>query len=273
MIFPGMDPYLEDTRLWSGVHARFIVYACDFLQPLVQPRYVAAIEERVYLQGTDAERTPDVWIRRRKTREKGPVAVLEADEPVVVKVPGGELRETYVTILDTYADQALVAVIELVSPTNKYAGPARESYCAKQQEVLRSKAHLIEIDLLRAGPHVVAVAEWAAKEHGPYDYLACVNRAKGERIEFDLYPRTLRQRLPRIRVPLAGNDADVRLDIQAVLDKTYEQGRYADRIAYDKPCRPPRSAEDQAWAKQRIKDARSTAPRGIGKSKGSRKKG
>jgi hypothetical protein len=107
MIFPGMDPYMEHPRLWPGVNARLIVYACDFLQPLLTPRYVAAIEERVYLQGFEIERSPDVWIRRDKKKSKGAAGILEADEPVVVKVPGGEVQETYVAILDTYADQKL----------------------------------------------------------------------------------------------------------------------------------------------------------------------
>jgi Protein of unknown function (DUF4058) len=202
MIFPGMDPYLEHPRLWTGVHARFIVYVCDFLQPLLRPRYIAAIEERVYLHGFEAERSPDVSIRRHKQKTKGAVAILEADEPVVVRVPNEEVHETYVTILDTCAEQKLVTVIEAVSPTNKYAGPGRESYRTKQQQGLQSKAHLVEIDLLRTGPHVLAVAEWAAKVHGTYHYLTCVNRAKGERDEFDLYPRTLSQPLPRVRIPL-----------------------------------------------------------------------
>lgn len=87
MLFPGMDPYLEDPQLWTGVHTALIVYIRDFLQPLLRPRYVAAIEERVYLEGPEHEKIPDVWIRRRKRAGNGAVAVLEADTPVVVKVP------------------------------------------------------------------------------------------------------------------------------------------------------------------------------------------
>src|SRR5205823_5222844 len=60
MIFPGMDPYLEDPQLWPGVHSRLIVYTADRLQPALRPRYVAAVEERVYLQGPDREVVPDV---------------------------------------------------------------------------------------------------------------------------------------------------------------------------------------------------------------------
>src|SRR5258707_1023899 len=84
------------------------------------------------------------------------------------------------------------------------SGRGRESYKEKQGEVLRGAAHLIEIDLLRAGPHVLAVPEYAARRKAPdYDYLVCVNRARDPRYNYELYPRRVRERLPRVRVPLA----------------------------------------------------------------------
>jgi hypothetical protein len=33
MIFPGMDPYLEEPLLWPDVHASFIVYLREHLRP------------------------------------------------------------------------------------------------------------------------------------------------------------------------------------------------------------------------------------------------
>ena len=65
-LFPGMDPYLEDATLWTGIHASTIVYIRNYLQPLLQPRYIAAVEERVYLEGPDTQRIPDVWVTRKK---------------------------------------------------------------------------------------------------------------------------------------------------------------------------------------------------------------
>ena len=139
-------------------------------------------------------------------------------------------------------------MIELVGPTNKYAGSGRLSYVTKQTEVRQSTAHLVEIDFLRTGPHVVAVPEWEVRAHGPCDYLVCVNQAVGLRDRFQLYPRRLRERLERIRLPLAAPDLDIVLDIQAVLAHTYEAGGYTERLNYAIPCVPPRSPEDQTWA-------------------------
>jgi hypothetical protein len=251
MMFPGMDPYLEHPQVWPDVHASFIVYLREYLRPLLGPRYIIAIETRVFVEGpaTDHPIIPDASVRPTRPEASGEtVALLEADPAVEVQVLPLEVEETYLTIRDRQSGQRIVTVLEVVSPTNKYAGPGRESYVAKQTEVRRSATHLVEIDLLRTGPHVVAVPEWAARQHGPYDYLVCVNRAEGLRDRFSLYPRLLRERLPRIRLPLAAPDPDVVCDIQAVLARTYEAGGYAERLHYAAPCIPPLAPEDQAWA-------------------------
>ena len=261
MIFPGMDPYLEVAELWPGFHNRLIVYLSDYLRPLLHPRYIAAVEERVFVEGPrQREFIPDVLLKQgRRPGQRGGTAVLDADEELEVQLPGLEMHESYLEILDRHSGQRVVAVLEVLSPANKYAGPGRDSYLAKQQEVLASQTHLIEIDLLRRGPHVLAVPEWIARQHASYDYLICVNRAEGLRDRFRLYPRPLRQRLPRIRVPLADGDPDVVLDVQAVLAQTYEAGSYDKRLRYDQPCVPPLPAEDQAWADEMIRAVQQSA--------------
>jgi hypothetical protein len=257
MLFPGMDPYLEDPRIWAGVHSRFIVYLADQLQPLIRPRYIAAVEERVFVQGAEQrEIIPDAWLKRhRPEANPAAAAVLDVDTPVVMQVPELEIHESYIEILDRESEQRIVTVVELLSPTNKFPGAGQASYLAEQREIRESHTHLIEIDLLRAGQHVLAVPEGAARGSGPYSYLIGVNRAEGRRDRFEWYPRQLRQRLPRIRVPLAEGDSDVVLDVQAVLSQTYEAGSYRERLRYDHPCVPPLAAEDQAWSDELIRAA------------------
>jgi hypothetical protein len=252
MIFPGMDPYLEDPLFWPGVHSALVVYLRDRLQPHLPPRYVAAIEERVFIEEANRQVVPDVTIRRPRTpRHERDVAVAvaepEVDEPALVRADPLEVHEPYVQILDLQTGQTIVTVIEVISPSNKAPGPGRDSYLAKQRQVLGSTAHLVEIDLLRTGQHVLAVSEWAARRKGYCDYLVCVNRGYELRDEYELYLRGLRERLPRIRIPLAGGDPDVALDVQAVVAQVYDSGAYRQRIDYHAPCRPPLRPEDQAW--------------------------
>jgi len=255
-IFPGMDPYLEDPLIWRGFHTRFVVYLSDWLRPRLAPRYIAAVEERVYLQGPDRDIYPDVWLRQGEANGATPtLAVASADTPVLVKVPAGEVHEPFLQILDMSSGQAVVTVIEVLSPSNKWPGTGRKQYLQKQQEVRESTAHLLEIDLLRTGHHTVAVAEAACRALRPYDYLACLNRAAGLREDFELWRWPLRSRLPRVLVPLAAGDPDVRLDLQEVFAQTYEAGSYRARLPYKEPCRPALNAEDQAWADEVIRTA------------------
>src|SRR5439155_1206333 len=110
MIFPGMDPYLENPHLWTGVHSRLIVYIADQLQAQLRHRYVAGVEERVFIEGP-RERgiVPDVHLRKpRPDLGDGVTAVLEADAPVMVRVPTLEIHESYVEILDLESNQRVV---------------------------------------------------------------------------------------------------------------------------------------------------------------------
>jgi hypothetical protein len=249
MPFPGMDPYLEHPILWETVHARMIMTLANQLQPRLDPRYVTSIEERVFIEGPQ-RRIPDIWVQ--KTADAGPPLALaepEADTGLIVEVENLEIHQKRIEILDLYNNMQLVAIIELVSPTNKVAGPGRDSYEDKQREALERNCHLIEIDLLRRGRHVLSIPEWRVQEYQPYDYLTCVSRWP-KRNRFVLYPCRLRQRLPRIKVPLADPDPDVPLDIQAALHQVYWEGRFMRRVRYDEPCEPPLSDKDQQWANE-----------------------
>jgi hypothetical protein len=44
-----MDPYLEHPTLWPDVHNGLVAAIRDALGPLVAPRYIVALERRVYL--------------------------------------------------------------------------------------------------------------------------------------------------------------------------------------------------------------------------------
>lgn len=259
MPFPGMDPYLEHPLLWPGVHVQLMVSLANQLQPLIEPRYVASLEERVYLEGPQ-RRVPDLLVKKvRDGSGRLMIAQPAVNTPVVLEVDELEIHERRVEILDLYNNQKLVTLLEVLSPTNKTRGPGRKSYRAKQRETLARNCHLIEIDLLRRGRHVLSIPEWRAQDVRPYDYLICVNRWP-DRNRYELYPCQLRSRLPQINVPLAEPDPDVPLDLQAALEKVYSDGRYMWRVRYHDPCEPPLSPEDQAWAQEQWAAYRTAHP-------------
>ncbi len=265
MPFPGMDPYLEHPILWEGFHTRLMVAIANQLQPRLDPRYVASIEERVFIEAPQY-RIPDVRIQQLP--DVGPAVATLADTDAAVVLDAGEveLRQKRVEILDAYNDMKLIGVIEVLSPTNKASGAGRQSYVEKQQEILDRPCHLVEIDLLREGDPVFPIPAWRLQEIPPYDYLICVHRWP-RRSRFELYPRQLRQRLPRMAIPLSAPDPDVMLDMQAAVEQVYQDGRYQWRLKYVEPCRPSLSTEDQTWADEILRRFRNqTASNGEAKS-------
>jgi len=260
--FPGMDPYLEDPARWPDVHQSLITYIRDALQPHLRPRYHARMGERVYILQPPRALYPDVILTRQPIREPAPVSLAtlspevrmaeeELDTPIVLTLPPVEHREPFVEIVHA-ADGEVVTLIEVLSPANKTPGKGYRLYRRKQQEILDSHAHLIEIDLLSEGLHTVAISEEGLASLPPHRYLISVKRAP-EQYRFEVYPILLQRRLPRFRVPLREPDPDVTLDLQAVLTRCYDNGGYADFVDYRQPPPAPLSPEETAWVDDLLK--------------------
>jgi hypothetical protein len=248
--FPGMDPYLEDPAQWPGVHQRLITYAADAMQPILRPHYHVLIGERVYIAEPPQNFYPDVTLIQypaQRASGGGSVAVAEADAPTVV---GGSLeegqRQPFIEIVHI-SSGAVVTVMEILSPSNK-VGVGRQDYLRKQQQLLSSGSHLVEIDLLRAGEHTVA----CPKERLPqsYHFLACINRATHG---WAVYCIPLQRRLPRIGIPLRHPDPDIVLDLQAIFDRCYDNGGYEDFINYRRAPTPALAFNEEEWAELWLK--------------------
>jgi len=158
--FPGMDPYLEGS-LWTSVRTQLSVEIARDLAPRLRPRYVVRTPRRFVLAGADVEEEitvstanlyPDVGVAEAGVAVVG---AQDASEPVAVAplqvhtVMPELVPHVTIEIRDT-ADHALVTAIEVLSPTNK-RGQGRRDYLARRNRFLLSTAHLMEIDLLRAG--------------------------------------------------------------------------------------------------------------------------
>ena len=95
MNFPGMDPYLEDPRVWHSFHQQAIVYLAEILQPHLRPRYSAAVEMRVFVERPgEPDRFPDVGVRTRTRPVPGahPAVEREVSQPHKVRVAAAEVR-------------------------------------------------------------------------------------------------------------------------------------------------------------------------------------
>ncbi len=249
--FPGMDPYLEAH--WRDVRAGLIIYARDALQGVLPGGLRARVEERVLLetpQGIgDHPLYPDVRVveyttkRGLQTRAAG-VAVAE---PLLVKAAPETVTETFLAIIDPESGNRVVTVVEFLSPANKSPGPNREQYLRKQREVCSSDANLVEIDLNRFGTHTLAFPLPHLKARFRTSYMACVRRATRRDVA-EVYPLPLWERLPPVNVPLRPDDADVPLDLQALVEQCYRNGAYDGTIDYAVDPDPPLLGADRKWA-------------------------
>lgn len=251
--FPGMDPFLEEAE-WEDFHPELITDIRAVLAPQVRPRYVVRVERRVYLEHVPEAPShvarPDVLVLQR---ERGrPAAAGAGDTAVAVATPSVELtlpvpeerRETFLTIRDRETME-VVTVIELLSPSNKRPGAdGHREYLAKRAAVLRSSAHLVELDLLRGGQRLPTTEPLPNA-----DYYAIISR-EPRRPRARIYYWSLPDRLPELPIPLAGEDPDVTLDLQAAFDTAYDRAGYDLSLDYTVPLQPSLSDADGAWVQE-----------------------
>ncbi|MBB6048501.1 DUF4058 family protein [Armatimonas rosea] len=210
--FPGMDPFLEKPGFWQEFHNSFIALLNIVINRELPSRFLSYTQVRM-IQDEDEFR-----------------------------------REAYLEIFDRTNRSHVVMVIELLSPENKH-GKGREEYQRKQQAVLQSQAHLLEIDLLRGGEHTVAAPREGALALGSYSYLLSLANAQ-EPGKILLWRIGLADRLPMLELPLTADVPPFTLDLQAVFDRCYDENRYAEllEVAYTQSAEPTFTEEEAAWS-------------------------
>ena len=257
--FPGMDPYLESR--WGDVHSSLAIYTRNQLQAQLPKDLRARVEEHVVVED-DGESTrkarwkPDVRVVDRpqatdlSSVDDGSVAVAE---PIVVGWDSEPSTQRSVRIIDSKDNSKVITAIEFLSPINKQNARERKRYRRKQKDMIDGGVSLIEIDLVRVGKYVLAAPKKFVPDECLEPYRVCVTRG-WEPARAELYRVDLRSRLPVIRVPLRETDSDVRLDLQAILDRAYEDSGYDD-LDYTQDANPPLTGDDAAWADELLRKA------------------
>lgn len=246
-----MDPYLEHPSDWPGTHLHLISATAGLLNAQLRPRgYYVCVEERVWLEDAGKAAYPDVTVVERRSPRTRPSGTLVGAEPVRIRIPEFEIHEGYLEVFDAKGKE-LVTGIEFVSPCNKAPGKGRELYRRKRHEWRKSGVHIVEIDLLRSGKHLLDVPLESLASLKPRDYLVNVVRAHSK--EYEVNPIKVRDSLPNIWIPLKDGDEDAVLELQAVMNDAYGRGPYPDRLDYTSEPVPPLRIEDQAWADELLR--------------------
>lgn len=243
--FPGMNPWLEDSKIWRNVHLSLINALRDDLAPQLEPRYFVDVETHTYISTSPnlpiRTRYPDVSILKTGGPAVGSPAVRSAAIPLVIDMPLPEPYEEPYLAVRLLPDGEVVTVIEVLSHTNKRAGDERQSYLEKRASFMSSEVHFIEIDLLRAyDPMPYA-------EHRTAHYRILVRRRELRR-RAHLYAFTVRDPIPLFPLPLLPDDQEPLVDLGTLLHEIYDRARYRLVIDYSKPPIPQLEPADAAWA-------------------------
>jgi hypothetical protein len=245
-----MDPYLEHPTLWPGVHNGLIAALQLSLAPQLRPQYYVAIEERLYITESDQRvfvGRPDLAIVGQTAAETALRPSSSTPSVLTVQVPlPDEVRETYLEVRETGTDD-VVTVLEILSPTNKRPGRGRRIYEDKRLEVLASRTHLVEIDLVRAGEPMPITGTGSAT-----DYRLLVSRGDC-RPNATLYAFGVRQPIPPFPLPLKPADQEPTVDIGRILHDLYDRASYDLRLDYAGEPHPPLASAESAWADQLLR--------------------
>lgn len=208
--FPGMTPYLEQKDVWHDFHERLLPHVAEVTGSQLAAHYIVKVDEHFYIHEPSAE--------QRILKGGGVVAQVDVES------------NSFLGIRDR-RDGRLVTVIEVLSPTNKNCGPYRHQYLDNRRRLLASSTNLVEIDLLRGGPRMLAFGT-----PPELAYCALVNwMDMGP--HSCLWPIRLRDPLPIIPIPLRNPDPDAQLDLQAALNHVYDAARYGNYIYEGTPSR------------------------------------
>ena len=258
--FPGMDPYLEHPELWHQVHNRLIVGIAEAIADQIAPQYRVSVEQRIY-QSFDDPRSivgiadvavkPDVWNNDYSCGTEGSASTLTRPLRVQLPIPL-DVKEHYLEVREV-ATKELITVIKVLSPANKRSGKGRSIYEAKRTEILTSMTNLIEIDVLRLGQPMEMIG--ATKSQ----HRILVSRPF-DRPEADLFRFDLQDPIPHFPVPLRPESPDAIVDLQAILNETYQRGRLDLSIDYSQEQLLNRllglSESDQDWVLSTIDTAK-----------------
>jgi hypothetical protein len=248
-----MDPYLEGS-LWTTLHFSLSAEIVRQLAPKLRPRYLVLPAERFVIEMSESlavtavDVYPDVSVAEARSQMLGGAEAAAVPAPLrMATVIPSPVPHVTVEIRDT-ANRQLVTAIEVLSPTNK-RGDGRQEYLAKRRRILLSTAHLMEIDLLRAGQRVPMQQPLPAMP-----YFVFLSRAE-IRPTTEVWPIALNQALPVVPIPLLPGDSDVLLDLQQAFSTTYDLLGYDLAIDYTQAPEVPLTEEAAAWTDERLRTA------------------
>lgn len=221
--FPGMDPFLENDKLWKPFQHHLIGSLYQILLPNLVDRYRARVATRQYV----------------------------TEMPLFTSVIREEHAEEYIEVRNR-SDGRLVTLVDVVSVINKTTTAGRCAYLDKRREARNAGASIVEVDLVLQGPPML---EYSRDGLPDWDYAVTVTRA-AQPERYEIYTATIQKRLPRFKLPLALDDRDVVVDLQAAFARCYDHGNFCAQIDYMQTPAIMRDDDDRRWINELLVQAK-----------------
>jgi len=220
--FPGMDPYLEHPKLWPAFQHQLLACLYQILLPGLVDRYRARVGNRTYV----------------------------SEMPLFTSIIREEYTEEFIEIR-TRTDNRLVTLLEVVSPANKTTQAGRQAYLDKRKEAVQQKAGIVEVDLVLHGKPTLTYSRDGLPE---FDHAVSVTRATAPD-RYEIYTATIQKRLPKFKLPLAPDDRDALLDLQAAFGRAYDLGGFGTLVDYkgSPPPDVPLADASKTWIDDMLK--------------------
>jgi hypothetical protein len=209
-----MDPYLEAEKIWPAFQHHLVACLYQALLPGLVDRYRARVGQRRYT-----------------TEEALFTSVIRVDH-----------EEEFIEIRQRN-DSRLITLLDIVSPANKTTNTGRQAYLDKRKEGKSAHANLVEIDLIMQG---LPLLDYPREGLPEWDHAVTVTRAsQPERHE--IFTATLQKKLPKFRLPLAGDDRDTVVDLQAAFTRCFDQGDFMSQMDYQRDPATKLSDVNRRW--------------------------
>ena len=219
--FPGMDPYLEDDKLWASFHNQLAHSLYQMLLPGLMDRYRARISQRQYV----------------------------TEQALFTSVVREEHTEQFIEIRQR-TDGRMVTLVDIVSPANKTSDVGRRVFLEKRRDARANRSNIVQVELVLPGQPLLDYAHEGVVD---WDYGVTVTRCN-KPDHFEIYTATLQKRLPRFRLPLASDDRDTVVDLQAAFIRSFDQGDFASQIDYGKDPSLRLTDEQRTWIDERLRE-------------------
>jgi hypothetical protein len=207
-----MDPFLEDAKIWPEFQHLLVTCLYQALLPGLVDRYRARVGQRRYF----------------------------TEQALFTSVVREEHNEEFIEIRQRGADR-LVTLVEVVAPANKTTDVGRQLYLDHWAASKAGGANIVEIDLVLQGQ---PPRGYSPNSQADGEYAIAVSRANRQE---SLEAFNLQRALPRFRLPLAGDDRDMVVELHVVFNRAFDLGAFSGKIDYKTAPVPTLHDPDRQW--------------------------